>query len=390
MHSTPQPRIALLIDADNAPAEKVDDILTELSTLGEISIRRIYGNWTKPHLSGWQSKLLDYALRPMQQFDYSKGKNATDMAMTVDAMELLYTERPNAFGIVSSDCDFTPLVMHLRAKGVQVYGFGADQTPKAFVNACSRFLYLESLGGPQEVPSAEENTSCAVPTAELDLVLEQKQSEKTANKAQEAPKNAATGRMQTAQLRQNTRLMNLLRSAVQALQDDAGWVPVSALRTQIGNKASFDPRNYGYATLTKLLVAVEDFEFKNEGTSLVAVRAKKEASTARSSTSHEVVSWPVTEPRQPGKKLPPSIFALRSVLLQIAAARVSLVDILRAVPEMALGQTCSLAAVAGRLRERGLLLPTQSALRVLEKHPSSFVVDLKTMPQSVRYLMSWE
>ena len=91
-----------------------------------------------------------------------------------------------------------------------------------------------------------------------------------------------------------------------------------------------------------------------------------------------------------GKKLPPSIFALRSVLLQIAAARVSLVDILRAVPEMALGQTCSLAAVAGRLRERGLLLPTQSALRVLEKHPSSFVVDLKTMPQSVRYLMSWE
>ena len=390
MHNTPQPRIALLIDADNAPAEKVDDILTELSTLGEISIRRIYGNWTKPHLSGWQSKLLDYALRPMQQFDYAKGKNATDMAMTVDAMELLYTERPNAFGIVSSDCDFTPLVMHLRAKGVQVYGFGADQTPKAFVNACSRFLYLESLGGPQEMPSAEENTNCAVPTAELDLVLEKKQSEKTANKAQEAPKTAATGRMQTAQLRQNTRLMNLLRSAVQALQDDAGWVPVSALRTQIGNKASFDPRNYGYATLTKLLVAVEDFEFKNEGTSLVAVRAKKEASTARSSTSHEVVSWPVTEPRQPGKKLPPSIFALRSVLLQIAAARVSLVDILRAVPEMALGQTCSLAAVAGRLRERGLLLPTQSALRVLEKHPSSFVVDLKTMPQSVRYLMSWE
>ena len=390
MHNTPQPRIALLIDADNAPAEKVDDILTELSTLGEISIRRIYGNWTKPHLSGWQSKLLDYALRPMQQFDYAKGKNATDMAMTVDAMELLYTERPNAFGIVSSDCDFTPLVMHLRAKGVQVYGFGADQTPKAFVNACSRFLYLESLGGPQEVSSAEENTNCAVPTTELDLALEEKQPEKTTNKAQEAPKTAATGRMQTAQLRQNTRLMNLLRSAVQALQDDAGWVPVSALRTQIGNKASFDPRNYGYATLTKLLVAVEDFEFKNEGTSLVAVRAKKEASTARSSTSHEVVSWPVTEPRQPGKKLPPSIFALRSVLLQIAAARVSLVDILRAVPEMALGQTCSLAAVAGRLRERGLLLPTQSALRVLEKHPSSFVVDLKTMPQSVRYLMSWE
>jgi len=385
-----QPRIALLIDADNAPAEMIDEILTELSTFGVINIRRAYGNWTKSGLHGWQNKLLEYAIRPMQQFDYSKGKNATDMTMTVDAMELLYTEKPDAFGIVSSDADFTPLVMHLRAKGVQVYGFGADQTPKAFVNACSRFLYLESLGGPQEVSIAEENTNCAVPTTELDLVLEEKQPEKTTNKAQEAPKTAATGRIQTAQLRQNTRLMNLLRSAVQALQDDAGWVPVSALRTQIGNKASFDPRNYGYATLTKLLVAVEDFEFKNEGTSLVAVRAKKETSAARSSASHGVVSWSVTQPRQSGKKLPPSIFALRSVLLQIAAARVSLVDILRAVPEMALGQTCSLAAVAGRLRERGLLLPTQSALRVLEKHPSSFVVDLKTMPQSVRYLMSWE
>lgn len=388
--TAPQPRIALLIDADNAPADKVDEILTELSTLGEISIRRIYGNWTKPHLSGWQSKLLDYALRPMQQFDYAKGKNATDMAMTVDAMELLYTEHPNAFGIVSSDADFTPLVMHLRGKGAQVYGFGAVQTPKAFVNACSRFLYLESLGGPEEVPIVEEDTKIAAPSAEPELVSEVKKPEKPEIKAQEAPKNVVVGRTLTAQLRQDTRLMNLLRSAVQALQDDAGWVPVSALRTQIGNKASFDPRNYGYTTLTKLLVAVEEFEFKNEGTSLVAVRAKKVACAARGSASREVVSWPVTQPRQSGKKLPPPIFALRSVLLQIAVARVSLVDILRAVPEMALGQTCSLAAVAGRLRERGLLLPTQSALRLLEQHQGAFVVDLKTTPQSVRYLMSWE
>ena len=386
----PQPRIALLIDADNAPADKVDEILTELSTLGEISIRRIYGNWTKPHLSGWQSKLLDYALRPMQQFDYAKGKNATDMAMTVDAMELLYTEHPDAFGIVSSDADFTPLVMHLRGKGAQVYGFGAVQTPKAFVNACSRFLYLESLGGPEEVPIVEEDTKIAAPSAEPELVSEVKQPEKPEIKAQEAPKNVVVGRTLTAQLRQDTRLMNLLRSAVQALQDDAGWVPVSALRTQIGNKASFDPRNYGYATLTKLLVAVEDFDFKNEGTSLVAVRAKKASPSAKSCASSAVVSWPVVHPRQAGKRLPPPIFVLRSVLLQIAASRVGLVDILCAVPELALGQTCSLAAVAGRLRERGLLLPTQSALRVLGRHPSAFVVDLKTTPQSVRYLMSWE
>ena len=233
MHNTPQPRIALLIDADNAPAEKVDDILTELSTLGEISIRRIYGNWTKPHLSGWQSKLLDYALRPMQQFDYAKGKNATDMAMTVDAMELLYTERPNAFGIVSSDCDFTPLVMHLRAKGVQVYGFGADQTPKAFVNACSRFLYLESLGGPQEEIgiAGPTDTNLVALNAKSVVISESKSIEIQSVQAVAAIKTEFS----TQRLRQNTRLMNLLRSAVQALQDDDGWVMVSALRTQIGN-----------------------------------------------------------------------------------------------------------------------------------------------------------
>ena len=130
----PQPRIALLIDADNAPAEMIDEILTELSTFGVIDIRRAYGNWTKHSLSGWQRKLLDFALRPMQQFDYSKHKNATDMAMTVDAMELLYTERPDAFGIVSSDADFTPLVMHLRSKGAAVYGFGMAQTPQPFLS----------------------------------------------------------------------------------------------------------------------------------------------------------------------------------------------------------------------------------------------------------------
>ena len=132
MPTDDQPRIALLIDADNAPAEMIDEILTELSTFGVINTRRAYGNWTKPGLQGWQSKLLQYAIRPMQQFDYSKGKNATDMAMTVDAMELLYTDAPNAYGIVSSDADFTPLVLHLRAKGAAVYGFGAEQTPKAF------------------------------------------------------------------------------------------------------------------------------------------------------------------------------------------------------------------------------------------------------------------
>ncbi len=278
MQTERQMRIALLIDADNAPADKIDEILTELSTLGEINVRRAYGNWTKSGLQGWQNRLLEFAIRPIQQFDYSKRKNATDMAMTVDAMELLYTERPDAFGIVSSDADFTPLVMHLRAKGAAVYGFGAAQTPKPFVNACSRFLYLESL-------VSDEDAVSAAPAPELARRSEPAQSPAAdeQGKASETedvpapgiPSRPATLRVPTAQLRQDTRLMNLLRYAVHASQDEDGWARVGSIGTQIGNKTSFDPRNYGYATLSKLLAATQAFEFRDEGTSRVAVRDKR-------------------------------------------------------------------------------------------------------------------
>lgn len=262
-------RIALLIDADNAPADLIDEILTELSTLGVINIRRAYGNWTKPGLSGWQRRLLEFAIRPMQQFDYSKGKNASDMAMTVDAMELLYTERPDAYGIVSSDADFTPLVMHLRAKGAAVYGFGAERTPKPFVNACSRFLYLEALAEGSTEPDADTGgvPSVAAPDAE-----------RAASGEVPAPAPLRGGhrvRVPTSQLRQDTTLMNLLRDAVSATQDESGWAKVGAVGTQISNKASFDARNYGYASLSKLLAAIEDFEFRDEGTPRVSVRRRR-------------------------------------------------------------------------------------------------------------------
>ncbi|WP_312303106.1 NYN domain-containing protein [Pulveribacter sp.] len=271
-------RIALLIDADNAPAEKIDEILTELSTLGEINIRRAYGNWTKHGLQGWQSRLLEFGIRPIQQFDYSRRKNATDMAMTVDAMELLYTDRPDAFGIVSSDADFTPLVMHLRAKGSAVYGFGAEQTPKPFVNACSRFLYLESLTGEPEgeadVVRAAGQPADALPAEPTEPVPPPQELP-----APGVPTRPATLRVPTTALRQDTRLLNLLRHAVQACQDEDGWARVGALGTQIGNKTSFDARNYGYATLSKLLAATQAFELRDEGTPRVAVRDKRSART---------------------------------------------------------------------------------------------------------------
>ena len=249
--------IALLIDADNSPAAKIDVILTELSTFGVTNVRRAYGNWKKNELKGWEEKLHEHAIRPMQQFDYSKGKNASDMAMVIDALELLYTDQPDAFGIVSSDADFTPLVMHLRAKGAAVYGFGAQKTPEPFVNACSRFLYLDRLGTADGIDGA-----AAGPTASADIGA--------------APaKPAQPLRVPTEQLRKDAKLLSLLRGAVVACEDEDGWAGVGPVGTHIGNKASFDPRNYGYATLTKLLAATGAFDLRDEGTSRVSVRDKR-------------------------------------------------------------------------------------------------------------------
>jgi uncharacterized protein (TIGR00288 family) len=236
-----RPRIALLIDADNSPASKIDDILNELSAFGETSIRRAYGNWTKAELRGWAEVLHEKAIRPIQLYDYSKRKNASDIALVIDAMELLYTDQPDAFGIVSSDADFTPLVMHLREKGAAVYGFGAQKTPAPFVSACSRFLFLDQLGADTEDEDEDE-----APQRQL--------------------------RVSTAKLKQDAALVRLLRNAVKVSADEEGWALVGTVGQNISNQSSFDPRNYGYASLSKLLAATQLFEFRGEGTGAVAVR----------------------------------------------------------------------------------------------------------------------
>jgi uncharacterized LabA/DUF88 family protein len=265
-----QPRIALLIDADNSPASKIDVILAELAKVGVTNIRRAYGNWKKDGLKGWEAVLHEYAIRPVQQFDYSKGKNATDMGMVIEAMDLLYTDQPEAFGIVSSDADFTPLVMHLKAKGAQVFGFGAKKTPLPFVNACSRFLYLENLGQP--VP------------------VDEPRSAKASNTGQPKPKAAAQGsngvgngdaaptRLDTAALKQDARLVTLLRNAVESAAGEDGWSALGAVGQQIGNQASFDPRNYGYRKLLDLIEATQLFELDRRGTQFV-LRDKRLAKT---------------------------------------------------------------------------------------------------------------
>jgi uncharacterized protein (TIGR00288 family) len=245
-------RIALLIDADNSPAAKIEVVLAELAKVGVVNIRRAYGNWKKAELKGWEAALHPYAIRPMQQFDYTKGKNATDMSLCIDALHLLYTEKPDAFAIVSSDSDFTPLVLHIKERGAKVFGFGASKTPMPFVDACSQFLDLDKIGQENEVENAngqeEANTKPIAPT-----------------------------RVAPAKLRQDARLVSLLRNAVEAAKGDDGWALLSLVRNQISNQASFDPRNYGYATFGKLVSATELFEMANEGTPRVSIRDARKA-----------------------------------------------------------------------------------------------------------------
>lgn len=241
-------RIALLIDADNMPADKVDDILAELSRYGVINIRRAYGNWKKAGLHGWEERLHEFAIRPIQQFDLTKGKNASDMALVIDALDLLYTDRPDAFALVSSDADFTPLAMHLKAKGAAVYGFGREQTPVPFQRACTQFLLVEHLGEALAPEAAE-----ADPTAHHHLTPEP---------------------VPTSKLRQDTRLVKLLRGAVESSASDDGWAQLGVVGKHISNQAPFDARNYGYPKLVSLIEASQLFDVKRHNLA-VFVRDKR-------------------------------------------------------------------------------------------------------------------
>ena len=273
-----QPRIALLIDADNSPSSKIDVILAELAKVGVANIRRAYGNWKKDGLKGWEGVLHEYAIRPIQQFDYSKGKNATDIGMVIDALDLLYTDQPDAFGIVSSDSDFTPLVMHLKAKGAQVFGFGAKKTPMPFVAACSRFLYLENLGQP--AADAEATAAAPAPKTRPATGRGSRGRAKAEPAFADAPE-APPLRLEPGALRQDARLVGLLRNAVESATGEDGWSALGAVGQQIGNQASFDPRNYGYRKLLDLIEASQLFELDRRG-SQVMLRDKRQAKVARS------------------------------------------------------------------------------------------------------------
>ena len=223
MSELDQPNIALLIDSDNASHQGIDPVLTVLAELGQVNIRRAYGNWRKTSLKGWVDKMHRYGIEPQQQFDLTKGKNATDMKMTIDAMDLMFHGRVHGFGIMSSDSDFMPLAMRIRQDGLPVYGFGSAKTPEAFRQACTRFIDVDALVRAEKADKdnrKKENGNGAPDQELLDLLVD----------AYNASK-----------------------------RDEKGFAKLSEVGQRAGNRSSFDTRNYGHARLSDLIETLPNF-----------------------------------------------------------------------------------------------------------------------------------
>lgn len=237
-------RIALLIDCDNVSHNSIEGVLEELAKYGMVNVRHAHGDWNNPSLSGWIDRLHPFAIRPMQQFAYTKGKNATDSAMIIDAMDLLYSGNVDAFALMTSDSDFTPLVLRLLENGLPVYGFGEKKTPKPFVDACSPFIYTENL-----VPEEKG---------------------KTDNPQQPIKKNKSN-------LKQDTALVKLLRTAVEQTSEDDGWAHMSKVAHYISNNSSFSSINYGYKKFGDLIRATElfDVEMRKDGSAMYIKDGRK-------------------------------------------------------------------------------------------------------------------
>lgn len=213
-------RLAVLIDADNATASLIEPLLQEIAKYGTANVKRIYGDWTSSQLSSWKNYLHKYAIQPIQQFSYTTGKNATDIALIIDAMDLLYTGNFDGFCLVSSDSDFTPLASRIRESGLAVYGFGDKKTPEAFVAACNKFIYTNILENDRDTSNNQN-------------------------------------------LKGNKKLIELLQRAYESVADEDGWAHLGPVGSQLTNLSpSFDARNYGYSKLSKLIEAVDIFEIK--------------------------------------------------------------------------------------------------------------------------------
>ena len=254
-------RIAVLIDADNVPYAHVKGMLEEISRYGTPTIKRIYGDWTSSNLSGWKKVLLENAIIPIQQYGYTVGKNSTDSAMIIDAMDILYTGQVNGFCLVSSDSDFTRLAMRLREAGMRVLGMGEKKTPTPFIAACDRFIYLEILNAEKEEQKEEQR--------------EENKNEGRSARRRSRPKAAAvdntaseSGEAERAKIgRVDASLIKLIASSVDDIADENGWAFLGDVGNLIQKKQpSFDSRNYGYRKLTQLIQATGKFEIDQRET----------------------------------------------------------------------------------------------------------------------------
>lgn len=232
-------KLAVLIDADNSSVNSIQFVLEEIAKYGIASVKRVYGDWSSETLKNWREVLLPHAITPVQQFAYTKGKDATDMILIIDAMDLLYSGALDGFCIVSSDSDFTPLASRIRESGLTVYGFGRSKTPEAFVQACDKFIYVENL-----VPEVEKTA------------LDDKNKEKDLKVIKTI-------------LELDKYTLNLIYKAVKDNADDGGWAYLGAVGTYIATvKPDFDTRNYGYAKLSGLVQALDLFEVRMQGSQM--------------------------------------------------------------------------------------------------------------------------
>ena len=241
MSDTELKNIALLIDADNTTPEGIDPVLTVMAELGQVNIRRAYGNFAKDNLSRWDKITNKFGIRPQQQFDVSKGKNATDMAMTIDAIDLLYQGKVDGFGIMTSDSDFTPLVTRLRQDGILVYGFGEQKTPQAFKSVCTRFIDIKAL---------------------------------IANYAADRGGDDKEGKT-TSSGQVDDDLMELITAAYsEAKRDEKGYAKLQQVGQIAGNRSSFDVRNYGFKSLSDLFGTLDNFSLERRDNQVFVKRLR--------------------------------------------------------------------------------------------------------------------
>ncbi|HUH28630.1 NYN domain-containing protein [Gelidibacter sp.] len=242
-------KLAVLIDGDNIPSAHVKEMMEEIAKYGNPTIKRIYGDWTKPHLSKWKNLLLENAITPIQQYGYTVGKNATDSAMIIDAMDILYSAKVDGFCLVSSDSDFTRLATRLREAGMKVYGIGEKKTPNPFIVACDKFIYIEILKnqGQQEVSASNEKSKAA--ENDIDKITEKD--------------------------------IKFIAATIDDVADDDGWAFLGDVGSLLQKKQpNFDSRNYGFQKLTPLIKSIKEFEIDRREDSkghykLIYVRIKE-------------------------------------------------------------------------------------------------------------------